>query len=156
MLYDSPNVVYIGVPGMMWVLEVFFANSITSPKSLISKWKALKCKTLGAYRYSYQANNAHILATHRGAATPRSVLAATQASCIMHSLGQGWTRYSNNPPRCAERPVVAYVDFVGHAKSTAGGWVTKLYTCALLIIDGLGHATWFSTMPVSRSRTAPF
>ena len=37
-----------------------------------------------------------------------------------------------------------------------GGWVTKLYACALLIIDGLGHATWSSTMPVSRSRTAPF
>ena len=36
-----------------------------------------------------------------------------------------------------------------------GGWVTKLYACALLI-DGLGHATWSSTMPVSRSRTAPF
>ena len=30
----------------------------------------------------------------------------------------------------------------------------KLYVCALL--DGLGHATWSSTMPVSRSRTAPF
>ena len=35
------------------------------------------------------SNNARVLATHRGAATPRSVLAATQASCIMHSLGQG-------------------------------------------------------------------
>ena len=33
---------------------------------------------------------------------------------------------------------------------------THAYACALLTIDGLGHATWFSTMPVSRSRTAPF
>ena len=33
-----------------------------------------------------QANNARLLATHRGAAVlPRSVLAATQASSIMHS-----------------------------------------------------------------------
>ena len=96
---------------------------------------------------------AYLPLIHRGAATPRSVLAATQASCIMHSLDR--TRYSNNPPRRAERPVVVYVDFVGHAQSTAGGWVTKLYACALLIIDGLGHATWSSTMPVSRSRTAP-
>ena len=33
---------------------------------------------------------------------------------------------------------------------------TKLYACALLIIDGLGNATWSSTMPVSRFRTASF
>ena len=32
----------------------------------------------------------------------------------------------------------------------------KLYACALFIIDGLGHATWSSKMPVSRSGTAPF
>ena len=32
----------------------------------------------------------------------------------------------------------------------------KIYACALLIIDGLGHATWSSKMPVSRSGTAPF
>ena len=37
-----------------------------------------------------QANNVRLLATHRGAAVlPWSVLAATQASSIMHSLGQG-------------------------------------------------------------------
>ena len=47
---------------------------------------------------------------------------------------------------------VAYVDFNGHAHSRLpGGWVPKLYACALLIIDGLGHATWSSTMTVSRS-----
>ena len=33
--------------------------------------------------------NARVLSTHRSAATPRSVLATTQASCIMQSLGQG-------------------------------------------------------------------
>ena len=33
---------------------------------------------------------------------------------------------------------------------------TKLYACAQLIIDGLGHTTWSSMMPVSRSRTALF
>ena len=32
----------------------------------------------------------------------------------------------------------------------------KLYACALFIIDGLGHVTWSSKMPVSRSGTAPF
>ena len=32
----------------------------------------------------------------------------------------------------------------------------KLYACALFIIDGLGHATWSSKMPISRSGTAPF
>ena len=36
------------------------------------------------------------------------------------------------------------------------GFGQKLYACALFIIDGLGHATWFSKMPVSRSGTAPF
>ena len=36
------------------------------------------------------------------------------------------------------------------------GFGQKLYACALFIIDGLGHATWSSKMPVSRSGTAPF
>ena len=45
---------------------------------------------------------------------------------------------------------------VGREFSAFGGWVTKLYACALLIIDGLGHATWSSAMPIFRSRTAPF
>ena len=36
------------------------------------------------------------------------------------------------------------------------GFGHKLYACALFIIDGLGHATWSSKMPVSRSGTAPF
>ena len=36
------------------------------------------------------------------------------------------------------------------------GFGQKLYACALFIIDGLGHATWSSKMPVSRSETAPF
>ena len=37
-----------------------------------------------------QANNARLLAMHRGAAVlPWSVLAATQANSIRHSLGQG-------------------------------------------------------------------
>ena len=31
------------------------------------------------------------------------------------------------------------------------GFGQKLYACALFIIDGLGHATRSSTMPVSRS-----
>ena len=35
------------------------------------------------------------------------------------------------------------------------GFGQKLYACALFIIDGLGHATWSSKMPVSRSGTAP-
>ena len=36
------------------------------------------------------------------------------------------------------------------------GFGQKLYACALFIIDGLGHATWSSKMPISRSGTAPF
>ena len=36
------------------------------------------------------------------------------------------------------------------------GFGQKLYACAIFIIDGLGHATWSSKMPVSRSGTAPF
>ena len=42
---------------------------------------------------------------------------------------------------------MAYVDYVGRhapyniAHGPLGGWVTKLYACALFIIDGLGHAT---------------
>ena len=36
------------------------------------------------------------------------------------------------------------------------GFGQKLYACALFIIDGLGHATWSSKMPVSRSGTAHF
>ena len=36
------------------------------------------------------------------------------------------------------------------------GFGQKQYACALFIIDGLGHATWSSKMPVSRSGTAPF
>ena len=58
---------------------------------------------------------------------------------------------------------MAYVDYVGHAPHNIAhgppggvGPRTKLYACVLLIIDGLGHATWSSTMPVSRSRTASF
>ena len=38
----------------------------------------------------------------------------------------------------------------------AGGFDQKLYACALFIIDGLGHATWSSKIPVSRSGMAPF
>ena len=36
------------------------------------------------------------------------------------------------------------------------GFGQKLYACAPFIIDGLGHATWASKMPVSRSGMAPF
>ena len=36
------------------------------------------------------------------------------------------------------------------------GFGQKLYACALFIIDGLGHATWSSKTPVSRSGTEPF
>ena len=36
------------------------------------------------------------------------------------------------------------------------GFGQKLNACALFIIDGLGHATWSSKMPVSQSGTAPF
>ena len=36
------------------------------------------------------------------------------------------------------------------------GFGQKLYACTLFIINGLGHATWSSKMPVSRSGTAPF
>ena len=83
---------------------------------------------------------------------------------------------------------MAYVDYVDHephnniARGPPGSH-TKLYACALLIIDGLGlvwrsclfhacgfrvreigrlrqtrlgHATWSSTMPISLSRTASF
>ena len=42
--------------------------------------------------------------------------------------------------------------------SRMGRWGvgSRNYTCALFIIDGLGHTTWSSTMPVSRSRTVSF
>ena len=34
--------------------------------------------------------------------------------------------------------------------------VMKLYTGALFVINGLGHTTWSSMMPVSRSRTISY
>ena len=34
--------------------------------------------------------------------------------------------------------------------------VDRVYTDAATIIDGLGHATWSATVPVSRSRTPSF
>ena len=34
-----------------------------------------------------------------------------------------------------------------------GECVDRVYTHACTIIDGLGHATWSATVPVSRSRT---
>ena len=38
---------------------------------------------------------------------------------------------------------------LGGGGGGGGGWVIKLYACALFIIDGLGHATWSLTMPIS-------
>ena len=55
---------------------------------------------------------------------------------------------------CAEIGHVA--SRVACARGRRAGISQKLYACALFIIDGLGHATWSSTMPVSRSRTAFF
>ena len=42
------------------------------------------------------------------------------------------------------------------SRRVRGGFGQKLYACALFIIDGLGHATWSSKMPVSRSGTGHF
>ena len=43
-----------------------------------------------------------------------------------------------------------------HVHRACAGFDQKLYACALFIIDGLGHATWSSKTPVSRSGKAPF
>ena len=37
-----------------------------------------------------------------------------------------------------------------------GGWIQQQYAYALFIIDGLGHAVWSSTMPVSQFQTVLF
>ena len=37
----------------------------------------------------------------------------------------------------------------GEGGGGGGGWFTKLYVCALFIIDGLGHARWSLMMLVS-------
>ena len=93
--------------------------------------------------------------------TPRSVLAATLASCIsmlswgkvepatrpsktiLHDALNGQTATGNPNSRQLRLTHVAYVDIVGHAlyniHGWQGGWVMKLYVCTLFIIDGLGQ-----------------
>ena len=72
--------------------------------------------------------------------------AHTAISCIY---------YANARARKLGTPTYAWPR-VACARAAAGDISQKLYACALFIIDGLGHATWSSTMPVSRSRTASF
>ena len=45
---------------------------------------------------------------------------------------------------------------VREIRQTSAGLGQKLYAWALFIMDGLGHTTWSSKMPVSRAGTAPF
>ena len=90
-----------------------------------------------------QANNARLLATHCGAAVlPWSVPcivwgkaepAIRPSRTILHDAlnGQNCNSVRGFRRSCT---VCIYND-------RRGGWVTKLYACALFIIDGLGHAT---------------
>ena len=86
---------------------------------------------------------------------------AEPATCpsrtILHDVLNGQTATSNPNSRHLHLTHMPHVDIVDHASCNIhgwqGGWVTKLYyACALFIIDGLGHATWSSTMPVSQSQ----
>ena len=127
----------------------------------------------------YRANNEWLLATPCGVAVLpgqfsllRRLAAsvclvwgkAEPATCpsrtILHDVLNGQTATSNPNSRQLHLTHVPKVDIVGHAPYNIhgwrGGWVTKLFACALFIIDGLGHATWSSTMPVSRYQTASF
>ena len=65
------------------------------------------------------------------AVQPRSVLAATQASCIMHTLGARLNRYSNNPPRSTERTnyyiVASGVTLVTHSPRDCRGVGSQNY-----------------------------
>ena len=98
-----------------------------------------------------------------------SLLCGLAASvCLVRNKAKSATpSLQNNSPRCVERTnrqwrtwitlvVMCSIHVYNIAHGPLGGWVTKLYACALFIIDGFGHATWSSTMPVSRSRTASF
>ena len=94
---------------------------------------------------------ARLLATHRGA--------AVAASCIVWDKAEPAIRTILHDALIGQNiRMRTWISPVTHSRNARlpRGWVTKLYACALLIIDGLGHATWSSTMPVSRSRTAPF
>ena len=95
-----------------------------------------------------------------------SLLCGLAASvCLVRDKAKPATpSLQNNPPRCVERTNCQWRTWITlvvlrriiSRHGPLGGWVKKLYACALFIIDGLGHATLSSTMPVSRSRTASF
>ena len=79
-----------------------------------------------------------------------SLLCGLAASvCLVREKAKSATpSLQNNPPRCVERTKcqwrtwITLVSRMGRwGGGGGGGWDTKLYACALFIIDGLGHAT---------------
>ena len=89
----------------------------------------------------------------RCSSTPRqfSLLCGLAASvCLVRDKAKYATpSLQNNPPRCVERINCQWRTWITlvvmrrliSRMGRWGGWVTKLYACALFIIDGLGHAT---------------
>ena len=78
-----------------------------------------------------------------------SLLCGLAASvCLVRDKAKSATpSLQNNPPRCVERTSCRWRTWITLvvmrrimiAHGPLGGWVTKLYACALFIIDGLGH-----------------
>ena len=82
-----------------------------------------------------------------------SLLCGLAASvCLVREKAKSATPcLQNNPPRCVERTNCQWRTWITlvvmrriiscRLGGGGGGWDTKLYACALFIIDGLGHAT---------------